>query len=59
MLITSDAVETTDGTEDLENACLVLVRMKLCAGSITAQFEHIGKEKVTYSHHQHTSMEAR
>jgi hypothetical protein len=55
----SDAVEAADGTKDLESARLVLAKTKLRDGSITAQFERLGKEKVTFSHRQHTSAEAR
>ena len=55
----TDAVEAVDGMEDLVSACLVLAKTKLHDGSITAQFEHIRKEKITFSHCQHTSTEAR
>ena len=55
----SDAVEAADGTKDLESVRLVLMKTKLRDGSITAQFERIAKGKVTYSHCQHTTMEAR
>jgi hypothetical protein len=55
----SDAVAAADGTQDLESARLVLAKTKLRDGSITAQFERIGKGKVTFSHRQHTSAEAR
>ena len=44
-----------DGTQDLESAHVVLAKTKLCNGSITAEFEHIEKGKLTYSHCQHTS----
>jgi hypothetical protein len=54
-----DAVVAADGTQDLEGARLVLAKTKLRDGSITAQFERIGKEKITYSHRQHTNSEAR
>ena len=54
-----DAVEAADGTEGLESARLVLAKTKLRDGSITAQFERIGKTKVTFSHRQHTSTQAR
>ena len=54
-----EAVEAADGTQDLEGAHVVLAKTKLCDGLITAKFEHIGKGKVTYSHCQHTSTEAR
>ena len=55
----TDAVEAADGTCDLESAHLVLTKTKLCDGSITTQFKHIGKEKITFSHHQHTSKQVR
>jgi hypothetical protein len=54
-----EAVEAADSTQDLESAHIVLANTKLRDGSITAEFECIGKEKVTYSHHQHTSAESR
>ena len=54
-----EAVEAADGTQDLESAHKVLAKTKLRDGAITAQFERIGKGKVTFSHRQHTSMEAR
>jgi hypothetical protein len=54
-----DAVEAADGMKDLESARTVLLKTKLRDGSITAQFEHAGKSKVTFSHRQHTTMEAR
>ena len=54
-----DAVVAADSTQDLEGARLILANTKLRDGSITAQFERIGKEKITYSHRQHTTSEAR
>ena len=54
-----ETVEAADNTEDLDGARSVLSKTKLCDRSITAQFERIGKTKVTYSHRQHTTMEAR
>ena len=54
-----EAVEAADSTQDLESARVVLARTKLHDGTITAEFERIGKEKVTYSHCQHTSTESR
>lgn len=55
-----EAVEAADATKDLDSARLVLTKTKLRDGTITAQFERIaGKEKITYSHRQHTSTEAR
>ena len=53
-----EAVAVADSTQDLESARVVLAKTKLCDGSITAEFEHIGKGKVTYSHCQHTSTES-
>ena len=52
-------MEAADGTHDLDGARVVLAKTKLRDGSITAEFERIGKGKVTFSHHQHTSTEAR
>ena len=54
-----EAVEAADGTKDLEGAREVLAKTKLRDGSITAEFERIGKGKVSYSHRQHTSTESR
>lgn len=54
-----EAVEVADGTQDLESARKVLVKTKLRDGWITAEFEHIGRGKVSYLHHQHTSTESR
>ena len=54
-----EAVTAADATEDLESARVVLGKTKLRDGSITAEFQRIGKGKVTYSHRQHTSTEAR
>ena len=55
----AEMVKLADGTKDLEAARMVLLKSKLCDGTITAEFKHIGKGKVTFSHHQHTSTEAR
>ena len=52
-------VKSADGTKDLEAAHAVFLKTKLHDGMITAEFEHIGRGKVTYSHCQHTSTEAR
>jgi len=54
-----EAVAAADGTQDLESARVVLAKTKLRDGSITAEFERIGKGKLTYSHRQHTSTESR
>ena len=54
-----EAVAAADGTQDLEGARVVLLKTKLCDGSITAEFERIAKGKISYSHRQHTSTESR
>jgi hypothetical protein len=54
-----DVVEAATATRDLEAARNVLANMKLRDGSILAEFQRIGKGKVTYSHTQHTTTEAR
>ena len=54
-----EAVEAADATQDLQSARAVLMKTKLHDGSITAEFERIKKGKVTYSHRQHMSTEAR
>ena len=55
----AETVKSADGTKDLEAARAILLKTKLHDGMIMAEFECIGKGKVTYSHHQHTSAEAR
>jgi hypothetical protein len=55
----AETVKLADGTKDLEAAHAVLLKMKLHDGTITAEFERIGRGKVTYLHCQHTSTEAR
>ena len=52
-------VKSADGTKDLEAARTILLKTKLQDAMIMAEFEHIRKGKVTYSHCQHTSTEAR
>jgi hypothetical protein len=55
-----EAVSAADNTRDLDGACAVLAKSGLKRnGSITEAFEHIGKEKVTYSHRQHTYTQTR
>lgn len=55
-----EAVSAADNTKDLEGARTVLANSSLKRnGSITEAFELIGKEKVTYSHRQHTYTETR
>ena len=55
----AEMVKSADGTKDLEAAHATLLKTKLRDGTITAEFKRIGKGKVTYLHHQHTSTEAR
>jgi hypothetical protein len=52
-------VAAADNTRSIDAAREVLAKSKLRDGSITAEFERIGKGKVTYSHRQHTKTEAR
>jgi len=54
----SEAVEAATATHDLEAARDVLAKMKLRDSSILAEFQRIGKGKVTYRHTQHTTTEA-
>ena len=55
----AETVKSADGTKDLEAARTILLKTNLHDGTITAEFERIGRGKVTYSHRQHTSTEAR
>ena len=55
----AETVKSADDTKDLEAARTILLKSKLRDGTIMAEFECIGKGKVTYSHRQHTSTEAR
>jgi hypothetical protein len=55
----TDAVEAADATQDLESARNVLAKSKFRDGSITAQFQRIGKNVVSFSHRQHTKTESR
>lgn len=52
-------VQTATATRNVEAAREVLGKTKLQDGSILAEFERIGKGKVTYRHTQHTTTEAR
>jgi hypothetical protein len=55
-----EAVSAADNTRDLDGARAVLAKSGLKRnGSITQAFERIGKEKVSYSHRQHTYTETR
>lgn len=54
-----EAVAAADNTKDVKAAREALGKMKSVDSSITAVFECIAKDKVTYSHRQHTTTEAR
>src|SRR5271168_2198453 len=57
-----EVVEKADGTRDLSAAREALVKVGLAGlrdGSITTEFERIGKGKISYSHREHTRTEAR
>jgi hypothetical protein len=55
-----EAVNAADNTKNLDGARTVLAKAGLKRnGSITEAFEHISKEKVSYSHCQHTYTETR
>jgi hypothetical protein len=55
----AEVVDGATATHDIEAAHEVLAKMKLWDGSILAEFQCIGKGKVTYRHTQHTMTEAR
>ena len=55
----AEVVDVATATRDLEAAREVLGKIKLRDGSILAEFQCIGKGKVTYRHTQHTMTEAR
>ena len=54
-----EAVAAADNTRDVRAAREALGKMKLVDGSIIAAFERVAKGKITYSHRQHTTTEAR
>jgi hypothetical protein len=54
-----ETVAAADNTRDVRAARGVLAKSILKDGSITAAFERVGKEKVTFSHRQHTRTESR
>jgi hypothetical protein len=54
-----ETVTAADNTRDVATARSVLEQAKGLNGSITAMFRRAAKGKVTYSHRQHTSIEAR
>jgi hypothetical protein len=52
-------VDAASTTHNIEEAREVLAKTKLQDGSILAEFQRIGKGKVTYRHTQHTATETR
>ena len=54
-----EAVAAADKTRDVRAAREALAKMKLVDSSITAAFERVAESRVTYSHRQHTTTEAR
>jgi hypothetical protein len=52
-----EAVAAADQTRNVDAAREALRKIK--DGSITEAFQRVGKGKVTYSHHQHTTTESR
>ena len=54
-----EGVTAANNTKNVRAACEALGKAKLVDGSIMAAFERVAKDRVTYSHHQHTSSEAR
>lgn len=54
-----EAIAEADKTRDVHGAREAISLMKLANGSIMDAFERVGKGKVTYSHRQHTTTEAR
>ena len=55
-----EAVNAAAKTKDLDGACTALSKSGLKRNrSITAVFEHICKEVVSYSHRQHMYLETR
>ena len=52
-------MDKADATRDLDAAREALNTGLRRDGSITAEFEHIGKGKVSYSYREHTKTEAK
>ena len=52
-----EAVMAADQTRDVLAARDTLEKMSTKDGSILEAFERVAKSKVTYSHHQHTTIE--
>jgi hypothetical protein len=54
-----ETIKAAINTKDLKAAQTIIEKSPLRNRSITAAFERIRKEKVTFSHHQHTYQEMR
>ena len=54
-----EILEAADKAKNVEEVRMKIIGTYLRNGSITVAFERKGKEKVTYSHCQHTCQEAR
>lgn len=54
-----EAMAAADNTRDVQAAHEALSKMKSVDSSITAAFKRVAKSRVTYSHRQHTTSEAR
>ena len=54
-----ETVAAASDTKDVHAACAILAKSNLKDGSITAMFQRVGKEKIMYSHRQHTRTESR
>ena len=54
-----EAVAAADNTRDVRATREALKKIKTVDSSITQAFQRIAKGKVTYSHRQHTTTEAR
>ena len=55
----AETVTAAGSVRDVYAAHTVLAKVKLRDGSITAAFERVAKEKVTFSNRQHTRTESR
>ncbi|KAM6495180.1 hypothetical protein JOM56_009803, partial [Amanita muscaria] len=54
-----EIVKKVSKSGDVHNTRAILEKCSLKDGTITAAFERVGKDSVTYSHRQHTTSEAR
>ena len=55
----AEIVKSASNAADVHAAQTVLVKTALKNSFIMAAFEHVGKEKIIYSHCQHTRAESR